>query len=88
MAELESDPREYVDLMLDIKDGQVVGCEFYGEGRQAEPLTEPQLFMPVASVAWPRGMERIARRVKLALGRLSRQAVTSLQDREKLGWEL
>jgi hypothetical protein len=68
----QNDPHEYVELMLDIEDGQVIGCEFYGEGRQAEPLTEPAFFMPVAGVVWPRGMARIARRVKLALGRLSR----------------
>jgi len=67
-----NDPREYVDLMIEFKDGKVVGCEFYGEGRQAEPLTEPQFFMPIAGVVWPRGLDRIARRIKLALGRLSR----------------
>ncbi len=27
------DPHEYVDLMIEVKDGQVVGCEFYGSLR-------------------------------------------------------
>lgn len=60
------DPHEYVDLMLEIKDGQVVGCEYYGEGRQAEPLTEPIFFTP-GTDTWTRGLERVARRIKLAL---------------------
>lgn len=66
------DQREYVEYMLEVKDGQVVGCELYGEGRQSEPLTDPAFFMPVSGVVWPRGMERVARRVGLVLRRLTR----------------
>lgn len=71
----QDDPHEYVDLMLEFKDGKIVGCEFYGEGRQAEPITGLQFFKPIGSVEtaeWPRHIERIARRLKLAFGRLSR----------------
>ena len=67
-----ADPHEYVDLMIEVKNGQVVGCEFYGEGRAAEPVTEPLFFRPGASDVWTRGLEHVARRMKLALAALSR----------------
>lgn len=60
MSEAE---HEYVDLMLDIKDGKVVSCEFYGEGRQVEPLTEPMLFKPLGGESWPRHLELVGRRL-------------------------
>ena len=62
--------RDYVEYLLDVKDGQIVGCEFSGEGRQVEPLTEPKLFVPVGSVVYLRWLERIERRVKMAFRNL------------------
>lgn len=61
---------EYVDLMLDVKDGRVVSSEFFGEGKQVEPLTEPLLLKPLDSTHWPRGWRRIERQIKSALRRL------------------
>jgi hypothetical protein len=37
---------EYVEFLLDVKDGQIVSCEYFGEGRQVEPLTAPLLLRP------------------------------------------
>lgn len=62
--------RDYVEYMLDIKDGQVVGCEFHGEGRQVEPLTEPVVFVPAGEISYPHWFARVQRRIKLALSRL------------------
>jgi hypothetical protein len=39
------DDDEYVEYLLDVKDGQIVSCEYYGEGRQVEPLTGPVFLM-------------------------------------------
>ena len=64
---------EYVEYMLDVKDGQVVGCEFFGEGRQVEPLTEPMLLKLLEGDSFPRGWRRIERRIKLAFGKLMRR---------------
>lgn len=61
---------DYVEYMLDVKDGQIIGCEVHGEGRQIEPLTEPVLFVPVGEIMYPRWFKRIQHRVKMALGRL------------------
>lgn len=58
---------EYVDLMLDVKGGQIVSCEFFGEGRQVDPLTEPILFKPLEDGQFPRGWRRIERAIKRAL---------------------
>jgi hypothetical protein len=63
---------EYVDLMLDVKDGQIVGCELYGEGRQVEPLVEPILFKPLEGDAFPRGWKRIERAIKRAFRNFGR----------------
>lgn len=68
MGEREAE-HEYVELMLDVKDGEIVGCEFFGEGRQVAPITEPVLLRPLQGDAFPRGWERIGRRVKRALAR-------------------
>ena len=66
---------EYVDLMLDVKDGQIVSCEFYGEGRQVKPLTEPVLFRLLDGEQFPRGWKRLERRIKNAFRRLSHGAM-------------
>lgn len=63
---------EYVDLMLDIKDGKTVGCDFHGEGRQALPLTEPVLFKPLEGEFFPRSLGRIERQIKWALRKMAR----------------
>jgi hypothetical protein len=71
MAEIQTtNDHEYVDLMLDVKDGQIVSCEFYGEGRQVEPLTGPVLFKPLGGDEFPRGWKRIEHQIKRALRRL------------------
>jgi hypothetical protein len=36
-----TDDHEYVEYLLEFKGGQIVSCEYFGEGRQVEPLTEP-----------------------------------------------
>lgn len=66
MTERETE-HEYVEYMLDVKDGQIVGCKFFGEGRQVEPLTEPVLFKPLDGNPLPREWQRIERRIKLAI---------------------
>jgi hypothetical protein len=63
---------EYVEYQIDVENGEVVACRFFGEGRQVDPLTEPVAYMPVAGALRPPGIERIARRITLALGRLAR----------------
>jgi hypothetical protein len=63
---------EYVEYQIDVENGQVVACKLFGEGRQAEPLTKPVAYMPVAGMPWPRGLEHIARRVTLAFAKLGR----------------
>jgi hypothetical protein len=42
------DNHEYVEFLLDVKDGKIVSCEYFGEGRQVEPLTGPLLLRPYA----------------------------------------
>lgn len=81
MTEREPE-HEYVDLMLDIKDGQIVGCEFHGEGRQAEPLTEPTLFRPLGADIFPRGLGRIERRIKRALREQALADGEDVRDKE------
>lgn len=62
-----TDDRDYVEYVLDVKDGKIVGCEFAGEGQQVEPLTEPKVFLPVGSVVYPHWFQRIERVIKMRL---------------------
>ena len=61
------DEHEYVEYVLELKDGQVVSAEFAGEGRQVEPLTKPILLMPVGNLPWPRWLESLERRIQRKL---------------------
>jgi hypothetical protein len=70
--QLAEDDCEYVEYQFDVENGQIGACRFFGEGRQVEPLTEPVAYLPVAGMAWPPGLERIARRVTMALSKLAR----------------
>lgn len=62
MAEPE---HEYVDLMLTVEKGQIVSCEFHGEGRQIEPVADVAVFLPIDSDPnkgdWIHGARRVAR---------------------------
>jgi hypothetical protein len=40
------DDHEYVEFLLEIRDGQIVSCEYFGSGRQVEPLTGPVWLRP------------------------------------------
>lgn len=71
MTTEQAPEHEYVEYQFDIENGEVVACKFFGEGRQVEPLTEPIASIPVAGMPWPPGLERIARRVTRALGKLA-----------------
>lgn len=62
---------EYIELILEAKDGKIVSCEFYGEGRQVEPLTEPVLFKRLDGETRPRHFAAVERRVKRAFRRLA-----------------
>lgn len=64
--------RDYVEYMLDVKDGQVIGCEYHGEGQQVEPLTESVVYVPVPDITYPRGFRLVERRIKSALRKLCR----------------
>ena len=57
---------EYVDLLLEVKDGEVVGCEHFGEGTQNEPIAEPVIYVPATGVQ-ALGISRLERRIKRAL---------------------
>lgn len=70
--QLAEDDCEYVEYQFDVENGQVVACRLFGEGRQAEPLTGPVAYLPVAGMPWPRGIERIARRLTLAFSKMAR----------------
>lgn len=61
MTEHEAE-HEYIELMLDVKNGEIVSCEFFGEGRQVEPLTEPVILKPLDCDG--RGWKRIERRIR------------------------
>jgi hypothetical protein len=66
-ADVHDDPCDYVELLLDVQKGEVVSCEFFGEGRQAVPLTEPVIMKLVDDVIWPRGLARLERLIRRAL---------------------
>jgi len=62
---------EYVEYLLDVKDGKIVSAEYAGEGRQVEPLTKPIFLQPVDSIVWPRGLKRLERIMQRALRRFT-----------------
>jgi hypothetical protein len=68
---------DYVEYLLDVKDGQVVACEFFGEGRQVEPLTGVVVLMPInsnpANADWLHGFKVVARRIETAFRKLDRR---------------
>lgn len=62
---------EYVELQLTAEDGRIVACEFFGEGRQVEPLTEPVVYIPATDAPREmRGFENLRRRVVRALSKV------------------
>lgn len=72
-AQPADDEHEYVELLLDVKDGEVVSCEYFGEGRQAVPLTKPILLKQVEGDVWPRGYARLERLIQRAFRKLVQQ---------------
>lgn len=67
MPEAEHD---YVEYELDVENGQVTGCRFFGEGKQVDPLDGVKVYVPAGEVAYPSFFERIERRLKHALRNL------------------
>lgn len=67
MAEAEHD---YVEYQLDVENGVIVGCSFFGEGKQIEPLDGLKVYVPAGqdfSLHFDRWLERIERRLKRSI---------------------
>ena len=37
---------EYVEYQLQVKNGRIVSCEFFGEGKQVDPMTGVKVYKP------------------------------------------
>jgi len=72
MNEIQSEDNEYVEYTLTLQDGVVVACEYAGEGRQAEPLTQPVVLLHTSDVPWPRGFQQLEKRIQRSLERLNK----------------
>lgn len=65
-----SGEHEYVELEVTVDAGQVVSCREFGKGQQADPLTEPVVYLRAEDGMTPmmtQGFERIRRRILRAL---------------------
>lgn len=76
MSEVQEQASEhdFVEYELEFKDGVIVGCNYFGEGGQVEPLDGLKVYVPTGqpvdhrSFRW---IEHVERRLKIALSRLS-----------------
>ena len=59
---------EYVEYQLDVENGQIVGCRFFGEGKQTDPLPDLKVYKWSGSIP-DRWLQRLEKRLKLIFGR-------------------
>jgi hypothetical protein len=65
---MQKPEHEYVDMLLTIEGGKVVSAEYFGEGVQVEPITDPMLLKVIEGeidAPLPKRLERqILRKLK------------------------
>ena len=61
---------EYVEYQLRVENGRIVGCEFFGEGKQVEPLAGVKVYKPAGENAPDWFLKRVERRLIRAFSKL------------------
>ena len=70
MVDAEND---FVEYQIDVENGVITGCRFFGEGKQAEPLDGIKIYKPTGqppNFLFDRWLERAEKRLKLFFRRL------------------
>lgn len=65
-----NDDHEYVEYEMEFLNGEVVSCQYFGEGRQTTPIIEPVILKPITGDVWPRGLTRIERMIRRGFRKL------------------
>ena len=71
MADPEHD---FVEYEVDVENGVITGCRFFGEGKQVEPLDGIKIYKPTgqpANLYFDRWLERAEIRLKRAFAHLT-----------------
>lgn len=59
---------EYVEYQIDLDNGVVTDCRFFGKGKQTEPLDEIKIYKPAdqpPNIHFDRWLERYGKRLKM-----------------------
>lgn len=71
-VKVEDSEHDFIEYELDFKDGEIVACRYFGEGKQADPLDGLKVYVPTGQPMDHRlfrWVERFERRLKLTFGR-------------------
>lgn len=61
---------EYVEYQLQVKNGRIVSCEFFGEGKQVDPMTGVKVYKPAGENIPDWFLKRVERRLMRAISKL------------------